>query len=165
MEWNWTWIVNARVLPLDNPQVFFWVVNLKDPPVGFSPFPVQRCRAGRAGGQLGSLTAGKETSLLRHTKLHLTVVCRKTQWHQTSSHTRTLTFGFALGFSCSNFLAAASMDAAAPSNSVSAMTVGSSGSTHSVPKISPKRVILGSCDHRALALLQTVSGLACREAP
>lgn len=37
------------------------------------------------------------------------------------------------------------MDAAAPSNSVSAMTVGSSGSTHSVPKISPKRVILGSC--------------------
>lgn len=47
----------------------------------------------------------------------------------------TLTFGLALGFSCSNFFAAASIDAAAPSSSVSAMTVGSSGSTHSVPEI------------------------------
>lgn len=45
----------------------------------------------------------------------------------------TLTLGLALGFSCSSFLAAASMAAAAPSSSFSAMTVGSSGSTHSVP--------------------------------
>lgn len=45
----------------------------------------------------------------------------------------TFTLGLALGFSCSSFLAAASMDAAAPSSSVSAMTVGSSGSTHSDP--------------------------------
>lgn len=43
------------------------------------------------------------------------------------------TFGLALGLSCSSFLAAASMDAAAPSSSVSAITVGSSGSTHSEP--------------------------------
>ena len=43
------------------------------------------------------------------------------------------TLGLALGLSCSSFLAAASMDAAAPSSSVSAMTVGSSGSTHSDP--------------------------------
>lgn len=43
------------------------------------------------------------------------------------------TLGLALGFSCSSFLAAASMDAAAPRSSVSAMTVGSSGSTHSEP--------------------------------
>lgn len=47
----------------------------------------------------------------------------------------TLTLGLALGFSCSNFFAAASIDAAAPNSSVSAMTVGSSGSTHSVPEI------------------------------
>lgn len=44
------------------------------------------------------------------------------------------TLGLALGFSCSSFLAAASMAAAAPSSSFSAMTVGSSGSTHSVPR-------------------------------
>lgn len=44
------------------------------------------------------------------------------------------TLGLALGFSCSSFLAAASMDAAAPNSSVSAITVGSSGSTHSVPE-------------------------------
>lgn len=44
------------------------------------------------------------------------------------------TFGLALGFSCSSFLAAASMDAAAPKSSVSAITVGSSGSTHSEPE-------------------------------
>ncbi|TNN87625.1 hypothetical protein EYF80_001972 [Liparis tanakae] len=37
------------------------------------------------------------------------------------------TLGLARGFSCSSFLAAASMDAAAPSSSVSAITVGSSG--------------------------------------
>ena len=43
------------------------------------------------------------------------------------------TLGLALGLSCSSFFAAASMDAAAPSSSVSAITVGSSGSTHSVP--------------------------------
>lgn len=46
----------------------------------------------------------------------------------------TTTLGLALGFSCSSFLAAASMAAAAPSSSFSAMTVGSSGSTHSVPR-------------------------------
>lgn len=46
----------------------------------------------------------------------------------------TCTLGLALGFSCSSFLAAASMDAAAPRSSVSAMTVGSSGSTHSDPE-------------------------------
>lgn len=51
---------------------------------------------------------------------------------------QTLTFGLALGFSCSNFFAAASIDAAAPNSSVSAMTVGSSGSTHSVPEINGK---------------------------
>lgn len=44
-----------------------------------------------------------------------------------------ITLGFALGLSCSSFLAAASMDAAAPKSSFSAMTVGSSGSTHSDP--------------------------------
>ena len=44
-----------------------------------------------------------------------------------------LTLGLARGFSCSSFLAAASMAAAAPRSSFSAMTVGSSGSTHSVP--------------------------------
>lgn len=46
-----------------------------------------------------------------------------------------LTLGLALGFSCSSFLAAASMAAAAPRSSFSAMTVGSSGSTHSVPGV------------------------------
>lgn len=51
----------------------------------------------------------------------------------------TLTLGLALGFSCSNFFAAASIDAAAPKSSVSAMTVGSSGSTHSVPEINGDR--------------------------
>lgn len=51
------------------------------------------------------------------------------------AHSRCLTptLGFARGLSCSSFLAAASMDAAAPSSSVSAITVGSSGSTHSDP--------------------------------
>lgn len=44
------------------------------------------------------------------------------------------TLGLARGLSCSSFLAAASMDAAAPSSSVSAITVGSSGSTHSEPE-------------------------------
>lgn len=44
-----------------------------------------------------------------------------------------LTLGLARGFSCSSFFAAASMAAAAPRSSFSAMTVGSSGSTHSVP--------------------------------
>lgn len=44
-----------------------------------------------------------------------------------------LTLGLVRGLSCSSFLAAASMAAAAPSSSFSAMTVGSSGSTHSVP--------------------------------
>lgn len=43
------------------------------------------------------------------------------------------TLGLVLGLSCSSFLAAASMAAAAPRSSFSAMTVGSSGSTHSVP--------------------------------
>lgn len=43
------------------------------------------------------------------------------------------TFGLTLGLSCSSFLAAASMEAAAPRSSVSAITVGSSGSTHSEP--------------------------------
>ncbi len=47
---------------------------------------------------------------------------------------RFLTLGLARGLSCSSFLAAASMAAAAPSSSFSAMTVGSSGSTHSVPR-------------------------------
>lgn len=51
------------------------------------------------------------------------------------------TLGLALGFSCSSFLAAASMEAAAPSSSVSAMTVGSSGSTHSDPKPHHREVI------------------------
>lgn len=46
----------------------------------------------------------------------------------------TSTLGLALGFSCSNFLAAASMDVAAPRSSVSAITVGSWGSTHSDPE-------------------------------
>lgn len=44
-----------------------------------------------------------------------------------------MTLGLARGFSCSSFFAAASMAAAAPRSSFSAMTVGSSGSTHSVP--------------------------------
>ena len=126
------------------PKVFLGTVNLKDPPLGFFPYPVKRCWAGRTGLQLASPTTGKERSSLQPIWLHFTAIHRETYWRQTSGHTRTLTFGFALGFSCSNFLAAASMDAAAPSNSVSAMTVGSSGSTHSVPKSSPKRVILGS---------------------
>lgn len=127
------------------PKVFFWLVNLKDSPTGFFPDPVKRCWAGRTGVQLARLTTRNKTSSLQHSQLHGTAIHLEAYWHQTSSHTWTLTFGFALGFSCSNFLAAASMDAAAPSNSVSAMTVGSSGSTHSVPKISPKRVIQGSC--------------------
>lgn len=46
----------------------------------------------------------------------------------------TSTLGLALGFNCSNFLAAASMDVAAPRSSVSAITVGSWGSTHSDPE-------------------------------
>lgn len=53
---------------------------------------------------------------------------------QIQSENSRLTFGLALGLSCSSFLAAASIDAAAPSSSVSAMTVGSSGSTHSEPE-------------------------------
>ena len=44
-----------------------------------------------------------------------------------------LTLGLVRGRSCSSFLAAASMAAAAPKSSFSAITVGSSGSTHSVP--------------------------------
>lgn len=38
-----------------------------------------------------------------------------------------------LGRRLANFFAAASIEAAAPSNSFSAITVGSSGSTHSLP--------------------------------
>ncbi len=45
-----------------------------------------------------------------------------------------LTFGLSLGFSSASFLAAASIEAAAPSNSFSAMTFGSSGSTQSDPR-------------------------------
>lgn len=52
------------------------------------------------------------------------------------------TLGFALGFSCSSFLAAASIDAAAPKSSVSAMNVVSSGSTHSDPKRDSHRLNL-----------------------
>lgn len=54
-------------------------------------------------------------------------------WDSVSQWKRLLTLGLVLGLSCSSFLAAASMAAAAPSSSFSAMTVGSSGSTHSVP--------------------------------
>ena len=43
------------------------------------------------------------------------------------------TLAVARGLSCISFLAAASIDLAAPSNSFSAITVGSSGSTKSVP--------------------------------
>lgn len=46
-----------------------------------------------------------------------------------------ITFIFCLGLRLASFLAAASIDAAAPNNSFSAITVGSSGSTHSEPKI------------------------------
>lgn len=56
------------------------------------------------------------------------------QWRAEKADNGSLTFGLALGLSCSSFLAAASMDAAAPSSSVSAITVGSSGSTHSEPE-------------------------------
>lgn len=45
-----------------------------------------------------------------------------------------LTLAFCLGFNNASFLAAASMELAAPNNSVSAITVGSSGSTQSEPK-------------------------------
>jgi hypothetical protein len=44
-----------------------------------------------------------------------------------------LTFTDLLGRRLANFFAAASIEAAAPSNSFSAITVGSSGSTQSVP--------------------------------
>lgn len=83
----------------------------------------------------------------------------------TSNHQWTLTFGFALGFSCSNFLAAASMDAAAPSSSVSAMTVGSSGSTHSVPKISPRKVTLGRWRHEGTGVITNKSKWAFLDGP
>ena len=43
------------------------------------------------------------------------------------------TLAFLRGLSCDSFWAAASIDLAAVSNSLSAMTVGSSGSTQSVP--------------------------------
>lgn len=59
--------------------------------------------------------------------------------HGAQPRLSTTTLGLALGLSCSSFLAAASMAAAAPSSSFSAMTVGSSGSTHSVPRKNEKR--------------------------
>ena len=46
----------------------------------------------------------------------------------------TLTFGFFLGRSNANFLAAASIEAAAASSSCSAITFGSFGSTQSEPE-------------------------------
>lgn len=77
------------------------------------------------------------------------------QWRAEKADNSSLTFGLALGLSCSSFLAAASMDAAAPSSSVSAITVGSSGSTHSEPeaclqkpklkKVPPEQHITRSC--------------------
>lgn len=60
----------------------------------------------------------------------------------------TSTLGLALGFSCSNFLAAASMDVAAPRSSVSAITVGSWGSTHSDPEVGRSRAFLHHCCYK-----------------
>lgn len=53
----------------------------------------------------------------------------------------TPTFAFLRGLSCDSFCAAASMDLAAVRSSLSAITVGSSGSTQSVPdKVREQRI-------------------------